>query len=56
MDKGDPIGSLELSELEASQIQLSGEFRARKCKENQGKFLGFLWSNRDFSMGYDESK
>jgi hypothetical protein len=43
MDKGDPIGSPELSELEASQIQLSGEFRARKCKENQGKFLGFPW-------------
>jgi hypothetical protein len=27
------------AELQAPQIQLSGEFRARKCKENQGKFL-----------------
>jgi hypothetical protein len=29
---------------------------ARKTKENSLDFLGFLWSNRDFSMGYAESK
>jgi len=29
---------------------------ARKTKENSLDFLGFLWSNLDFSMGYDESK
>jgi hypothetical protein len=29
---------------------------ARKTKENSLGFLGFFWSNRDFSMGYDESK
>ena len=28
----------------------------RKTKEKSLDFLGFLWSNRDFSMGYDESK
>jgi hypothetical protein len=42
-DKKDPNGILELSELEASQIQPSGEFSARKSKEKQGKFLVFSW-------------
>jgi hypothetical protein len=31
------------AELQAPQIQLWVEFRARKCKENQGKFLVFPW-------------
>jgi hypothetical protein len=43
VDKGDPNGSAELTELEASQTQLWGEFRARKSKQNQGNFLGFPW-------------
>jgi hypothetical protein len=28
----------------------------RKTKEKSLDFLGLLWSNRDFSTGYDESK
>src|SRR5271156_1720589 len=29
---------------------------ARKSKENSLHFLGFLWPNQDFSMGYSEKK
>jgi hypothetical protein len=32
------------------------QINPRKSKEKGLDFLGFLWPNRDFSMGYGESK
>jgi hypothetical protein len=46
----------------AKSIQASADKRLlalvkpNKSKENRLDFLGFLWPNQDFSMGYSESK
>jgi hypothetical protein len=52
-DRHQPPPLLELAPF-GHVAQPPRELAARKSKENQGKRLGFPWSNQDFSRGYEE--